>query len=206
VTAFSELTTYGTSLEKATKAMILLHGRGASSEDILSLAPHLCDDNFYVAAPQAMGNIWYPNSFMDEESANEPYLSRAIQSIANLIDEITKQIPTKDIYLAGFSQGACLSLEVSSRHAKQYGGIIAFTGGLIGKNIDAKKYQGNFHGTKVFISNGDKDPYIPLERSLASKELLEKMGANVSLKIYPGRPHTVSNDEIDFVKKNIITQ
>lgn len=194
---------HGKMITKASKALILLHGRGGSARSILNLADKFCDDQFYIAAPQAPNNTWYPQSFMAEEKFNEPWLSTSVECIKNLIDEIIKHIPRDHIYIMGFSQGACLSLEVSSRYAAKYGGIIAFTGGLIGSSINEKKYQGNFEGTKVFISNGDQDPFIPLVRSEESKTVMEKMGADVTLKVYEGRTHTITDDEISWVRKNI---
>lgn len=194
----------GVPLAQASKAIILLHGRGGTAEVILQLADKGWKEHFYIVAPQAPNNIWYPNSFLSEESRNEPYLSESVQNIKDLIDQMATRIPKDQIVIMGFSQGACLSLEISSRFAEKYGGIAAFTGGLIGRNIDENKYQGNFEGTKVLISNGDHDPFIPLIRSEQSKELMEKLGANVTLKVYPGRNHIITENEIEWVEKNIL--
>lgn len=205
MTAISEVLHQGPLITKASKAMILLHGRGGTAKSILSLTDKLCNDDFYVVAPQATNHVWYPYSFMEEEKANEPYLSMSVKGIKDLIDQTAKHIPKDQIYLIGFSQGACLALEVSSRFATKYGGIVAFTGGLIGSYINEDNYHGDFEGTKVFISNGDKDPHIPLIRSEQSKEVMEKMNAFVTLKIYENRPHTITLDEIKFVKENILS-
>lgn len=205
MTAISEVLHRGPSITKASRALILLHGRGGTARSILGLADSVCDDDFYIAAPQATYNTWYPYSFMEEEKRNEPFLSLSIKEIKDLIDQTAKYIPKQRIFIAGFSQGACLALEVATRFAAQYGGIVAFTGGLIGKTVDESKYQGNFVGTKVFISDGDHDPHIPLIRAVQSKELMEKLGANVTLKIYEGRPHIIVEDEIKFVKENVLS-
>lgn len=199
-----EILQQGIPLTQASKALIILHGRGGAAQEMLSLAQKCCDDQFYIAAPQAPGHTWYPNSFMSEEKLNEPTLSQSIRAIKELIEETAKHVPTHHIYLMGFSQGACLSLEISARFATKYGGVIALTGEFMGPTIDEKKYQGNLQGTKVFISNGDQDPFIPLTRSKESKKLMEKIGAHVTLQIYPGRPHIVSEDEIKWVRNNIL--
>ncbi len=191
----------GRQLEKASKAMILLHGRGSTAENILSLGNVFCDESFYIAAPQAANQTWYPHSFLVEESLNEPWLSSAVEVVKRLIDETSKHIPRERIYIMGFSQGACLALEVTARFAAKYGGVAAFSGGLIGKSIDEKKYHGDFEKTKVFIGVSDHDPHIPLERTEESKRILEKFGAEVTLKVYRGTDHTVRQDEIDCVKK-----
>lgn len=195
--------TQGPSVEKASKALILLHGRGGTAREILNLASEFCDESFYVAAPQATNNSWYPLSFMAEERLNEPWLSSSVEVVRRLIEETSVHIPKNKIFVMGFSQGACLTLESTSRFATQYGGIVAFTGGLIGHTLHSNKYKGNFGGTKVFIGNSDKDPHVPLERSQQTKILMEKMGAQVSLKVYPGMSHTVNQDEIESVNQFI---
>ncbi len=191
----------GKPLIQAQKAIILLHGRGANAEDIISLADEFCDETFYIAAPQATNNTWYPYSFLTPESENEPWLSSAVQTVKRLLEEISVYIPAEKIYISGFSQGACLTLEVTARYAIKYAGIIAFSGGLIGETIRIEKYQGNFDGTKVFIGNSDKDPHIPLIRSQESENLMKLMGADVTLKVYPGMQHTIIQDEIETVRK-----
>ncbi|HEV8051088.1 MAG TPA: dienelactone hydrolase family protein, partial [Parachlamydiaceae bacterium] len=194
----------GKKIEKASKAMIALHGRGGTAANILGLAHELCDDTFYMAAPKATNNSWYPNSFMSEDETNEPWLHSAVDTIQKLINETSRYIPKSQIYLMGFSQGACLSLEVSAREATKYGGIIAFSGGLIGKKIQKERYKGNYSGTKIFLGISERDPHIPLHRVDESRELTEAMGADVTMKVYPGSTHTINGDESSWVKKNII--
>jgi phospholipase/carboxylesterase len=191
----------GKPLAEAKKAIILLHGRGADAEDIISLADEFCDETFYIAAPQATNNAWYPYSFLSPESSNEPWLTSAVQTVKRLLEEITVYVPAGNIYISGFSQGACLTLEVAARYAIRYAGIIAFSGGLIGESIRTEKYRGNFEGTKVFIGNSDKDPHIPLIRSQESGNIMKQMGADVTMKVYPDMQHTIILDEIETVKK-----
>jgi len=191
----------GKSLSEAKKAMVLLHGRGGHAKDIIGLADEFIDDDFYVAAPQADNNTWYPFGFMHPESSNEPWLSSAVETVKKLLDEIEKYIPSKNIFILGFSQGACLTLEVASRYATEYGGVVAFTGGLIGEKVLTERYKGDFKGTKVFIGNSDIDPHVPVERSEESKKVMENLGAKVILEIYPNMPHTISQEEIQTVKE-----
>ena len=191
----------GEPLDRAKRAIILLHGRGASADDIITLANEFCDESFYIAAPQATNNTWYPNSFLTPESQNEPWLSSAVETVKRLIEETAKVIRLDRIYLMGFSQGACLTLEVASRFATKYAGVAAFTGGLIGEKVKPAKYKGDFAGTKIFIGNSDKDPHVPISRSEDSKRLMTELGAQVTLKIYVNMPHAIIQDEIDTVKK-----
>jgi phospholipase/carboxylesterase len=167
------------------------------------LADEFCDDTFYITAPQAPHQSWYPYSFMAPEASNEPYLRNSVETIKELIDRISAHIPHDRIYLMGFSQGACLALETTARMARPFGGVIAFTGGLIGQTLDERKYKGDFQGTQIFIGTSEHDPHIPLDRVQQSKTLLENLGAHVTLQVYPGSSHTITQSEIEWVKNTI---
>jgi len=194
----------GAPLVRATQAIIVLHGRGASAQDILPLAEQFCDEacqkTCYIAAPQATHHTWYPQSFMAPVQANEPWLSSAVETVKRLLDSIVEHVPSERLYIMGFSQGACLALEVATRFARRYAGVAAFTGGLIGAEIATERYQGNFDATPVFIGNSDRDPHVPVQRSEASKRVMESLGAAVQLKVYPNMPHTIVADEIAAVR------
>jgi phospholipase/carboxylesterase len=189
--------TAGKDLREAGKALILVHGRGASAEDILSLADHLPVKDFALLAPQAAGHSWYPYSFLAPPAQNQPRLGEALELLAGVVDDIVAAgIGKKDIFFLGFSQGACLALEFVARHATRYGGVAAFTGGLIGDRIYAENYKGDFAETPFFIGTGDPDAHVPVERVRATAALLRGMNAEVTEKIYPGRSHTIIADEI----------
>jgi len=196
-----KITEQGAPLKSAEKALILIHGRGAPPEDILSLTEFFNIDNTYVAAPEATHYTWYPYSFLAPAQENQPWLNSAISNLETLLSNIEKHIPKEKIYIMGFSQGACLTAEVTTRNAAKYGGIAVFTGGLIGEQIDHSNYKGNFDGTKVYISNGDHDPHIPLDRTEMTENIMKEMGANVLMEIFPGRSHTINMKEIERVKE-----
>lgn len=197
--------TAGTALEKAKKIAIMIHGRGASAESILSLSNHLDLDDFALIAPQAPGNTWYPYSFMAPDSSNEPAFSNAIKMLEGLVEDLVfKGFKSEQIFFIGFSQGACLSLEYATQHARKYGGVIAFTGGLIGEKINQDKYKGDFEGTKVFIGSSHKDMHVPLSRIEKSDELISNMGGNVKTLIFEDTNHTIRQQEVDWVNKNIL--
>jgi phospholipase/carboxylesterase len=190
----------GAPLDTAAKAIILLHGRGGNAEDILILADQFCDDTYYIVAPEATGNSWYPYSFLSPEHTNEPWLSSAIDIVRRIIDNISAYVSTDKIYLMGFSQGACLSLEVAARSPLKLAGIAAFSGGLIGDSVKPEKYKGDFGGTKIFMGSSDTDPHIPVRRVEESAGILGNLGADVMLRIYPGMGHTVSEEEVMEVR------
>lgn len=188
----------GLSLEKADKALIMIHGRGAGAEDILGLAEHLPVKDFALLAPQATGHSWYPYSFLAKPEQNEPWLGSALDMLATTVDGIVASGITKErIFFLGFSQGACLTLEFVTRNATRYGGIAAFTGGLMGDRIYTERYKGDFAGTPVFIGTGDPDPHVPVQRVHDSTALLQDMHAVVTEKVYPRMGHTINADEIE---------
>jgi phospholipase/carboxylesterase len=194
--------TAGKDLAAADRALILLHGRGGSAEDILSLAEHLPVDDYALLAPQATGHSWYPYSFLEPPVRNQPWLGSALDLLALLVQEVMAVGITRErIFLAGFSQGACLTLEFTARNAAHYGGVAAFTGGLIGDRIYTENYKGDFAGTPFFIGTGDRDPHVPLQRVDATVRLLRGMGAEVTEKVYPGRAHTIVADELEQAGK-----
>ena len=196
--------TRGKKIPGAKKALIMLHGRGGTAEDILGFAAHLNVDEYALFAPEATGNSWYPLSFLALPEQNEPWLSSAINLIKELVDDIIAGgIPADNIYFTGFSQGACLSLEFVARHAKKYGGIAAFTGGLIGNKIYQENYSGDFKGTPVFIGSSDPDMHVPVERIHATTQILQNMYADVTEKIYKNMGHTINEDEIDHANRLI---
>jgi phospholipase/carboxylesterase len=196
--------TAGKPLKEADKALILIHGRGADARDILGLASQLNVSEYSLLAPEATNNSWYPYSFLAEPEQNEPWLSSALDLLKEIVEEVTKHgISTENIYLLGFSQGACLALEFAARHAQKMGGIVALTGGLIGDKIYQENYTGDFNETPIFLGTGNPDPHVPVERVKESANILEKMNAQVHLKVYEGRPHTVSQDEIDVANQLI---
>lgn len=191
----------GVPLAEAKKAIIVLHGRGGTAGDIIQLAGEFADETFCIRAPAATGNTWYPHTFLAPEETNEPWLSSAVMTVKRLIDETSEKIAPESIYLMGFSQGACLSLEVAGRYPASFAGIAAFSGGLIGERIRPEKYKGRFNNTRIFIGNSDTDPHIPLARSTESAQLLKSMGADVLLRTYPGMAHTITKEEIEDVRR-----
>ena len=151
-------------------------------------------------APQAAGSAWYPNPFTAPIESNEPYLSAALAMITNLVERIEEQVPAHRMLLLGFSQGACLALEWCARNARRYGAIAGLSGGLIGPDGMPRDYPGNFDATPVFLGCSDVDPYIKKERVSMTAEVFQRMGAEVTARLYPGMGHTVSADEIEMVR------
>jgi phospholipase/carboxylesterase len=191
----------GEPIESAQAALLMVHGRGARAEDILTLADELNQPGFAYLAPQAAGNTWYPNRFLVPIEANEPWLSSALAFIGDTLAQmIASGIPSERIILLGFSQGACLALEFAARNAQRYGGIVGLSGALIGPDDSPREYAGSLAGTPVFLGCSDVDFHVPKERVHQTADVLRKLGGDVTERLYPNMDHTVSEAEIDFVR------
>jgi phospholipase/carboxylesterase len=161
--------------------------------------------DFALLAPQATGNSWYPLSFLARPSDNEPRLSSALKLLDDTVTEIVGNgISKENIYFLGFSQGVCLTVEFTARNATRYGGVAAFTGGLIRDKIYSENYQGDFANTPVFIGASCPDPHMPDELVYATSNILKQMNANVTKKIYDNMGHTINQDEIENANKLIL--
>jgi predicted esterase len=191
----------GAPLAAARLVVIMAHGRGADAGDMIGLAGALGVSDVAFVAPQAADHAWYPNRFMEPIASNEPWLTSALRKLESLVaDAAAAGFGAERIALAGFSQGACLSLEFAARHARRYAAIAGLSGGLIGPAGTPRDYAGAFDGTPVFLGCSDIDPHIPVERVRESAEVFRRMGAAVDERIYPRMGHTVNQDEIDAVR------
>ena len=196
----------GAPLAAARLVVIMAHGRGADAGDMIGLAGALGVSDVAFFAPQAAGHAWYPNRFMEPIASNEPWLTSALRKLESLVAEAAAAGFGADrVALAGFSQGACLSLEFAARHARRYAAIAGLSGGLIGPAGTPRDYTGAFDGTPVFLGCSDIDPHIPVDRVRESAEVFRRMGAAVDERIYPRMGHAVNQDEIDAVRA-LLTQ
>ena len=191
----------GAAVDAARVVAIVLHGRGATAEGILSLAHEFTAADVAYLAPQAAGHAWYPYSFLSPFEQNEPWLGSALRLLSEIVSSLQEQgVPPERVALMGFSQGACLATEFAARHARRYAGVAAFSGGLIGPPGTPLSYDGTFDGTPAFFGCSDTDPHIPLERVRESAAIYRRMGAVVDERIYPRMGHTIVADEIAAVE------
>jgi phospholipase/carboxylesterase len=192
----------GKSLADAAGVIILLHGRGGSAADILGLGQAISPSGWAMLAPEAAGHSWYPYSFLEPRERNEPYLTSALERVQTAVDSALRAgVPAEKIVVAGFSQGACLATEFVGRNPRRYGALLAFTGGLIGPLDAALELSGDLAGTPALLSSGDPDPHVPWARVAQSAELLSAIGGQISLRRFPGRPHTILAEEVDIARE-----
>ena len=198
----AELFTAGAPLGRARAAAILLHGRGGSAEDILSLGAEFDLADIAYVAPQAENHSWYPYSFLAPVAQNEPHLTNALATVEATLAHLARAgIAAERVALIGFSQGGCLALEYAARNAQRYGAVAGLSAGLIGPPGVPRDYPGSLAGTPVFLGCSDIDGHIPLERVHESRDVLGDLGAEVTERIYPGLAHTINADEIAHVVK-----
>jgi predicted esterase len=190
----------GATLDQAKAAVIMLHGRGSTAEDILSLSTEVAQREVAYLAPQAAGYQWYPNRFIAPLESNEPHLSSALAVVGDLVSHVEQAgVPPEKMVLLGFSQGACLALEYAARHAGRYGGVVGLSGALIGPPGTPRNYPGSMNGTPVFLGCSDVDFHIPVETVVKSAAVFRNLGGTVTERIYPGMGHTVNEDETVWV-------
>jgi phospholipase/carboxylesterase len=192
----------GAPFDRAKAAVVMLHGRGASAQSMLSLADAFAQPDIAYLAPEAPGSTWYPYSFMAPFAQNEPALSRALSIVGSTVDCLGEQrFAPQRVVLLGFSQGGCLALEYVARHARRYGGIVGLSAGLIGPAGTPRNYPGSLSGTPVFIGCSDVDAHIPLARVHETTQVLRRLGGDVTERIYPGMGHTINDDEVRQVRR-----
>lgn len=191
----------GTPLAHAKVAVVMVHGRGASADDILTLAPALSMLDVAFLAPQAAGGTWYPHGFMSPIAMNEPGITSGLRTISRAIETaVNAGIGRERIVLLGFSQGACLASEYIARQAQRFAGLAALSGGLIGPDETPRHYAGSLDGTPCFFGCSDTDGHIPASRVRESADVLRELGGDVTLRLYPGMGHVINEDEIIEVR------
>jgi len=192
----------GVPLEQAHAALVLIHGRGATADNILTLSPALDSPGFAYLAPQAGGHTWYPQSFLAPIQNNEPGISSGLQAIQDVLARVgAAGVPLERTVLLGFSQGACLALEFAARQARRYGGVVGLSGGLIGPDGTPRNYPGTLEETPIFLGCSDVDPHIPAERVRETADVMRRLNGQVTMRLYPGMGHSINDDEIAAVRK-----
>ena len=175
------------------KTVIMLHGRGATAHSIIQLEKQLPEAEYI--APQAANNTWYPRSFMEPVGSNQPHLDSALKKVHGLVEEASERVGKENVFLLGFSQGACLASEYVARNPDRYGGVIVFSGGLIGEEL--REHKGDMDRTPIFIGCSENDPHIPLERVERTAKVFEDLKADTEKYVFEGSYHGITDYELD---------
>lgn len=191
----------GAPLGAAAGAVVLVHGRAAPAYGMIELARTIAPPSLALLAPEAAGHTWYPERFLAPVPRNEPWLSSALRRLDRVLAGLGEYgIPPERTLLLGFSQGACLALEYAVRHPKRYGGIVGLTGALVGPPGTPRDEGGSFDGAPVFLGTSDADLHVPESFVREAADVFRRMGATVTLRVYPGMGHTVNGDEMSAVR------
>jgi predicted esterase len=176
---------------------VLIHGRGRTAAEMIGVAEQIGMPELHWRALRAPGGSWYPGSFLEPVEVNQPQLDQTMARVEAEVRTLEALgAPRRRIALIGFSQGACIACEYVRRHPARWGGLIAFTGGLFGPEGSTWDATGQLAGSPVLLTNSDQDEFVPWPRVEETAAVFRKMGADVTLKLYPGRDHRVSDDEI----------
>ncbi|WP_227132568.1 alpha/beta hydrolase [Halorubellus salinus] len=193
--------TAGADLADATAAVVCAHGRGATAQSMLQLTGQLGFDDVASLAPQAAGRTWYPNPFTAPRDSNQPGLDSALAKLDAVVGDAVDAVGREHVVVLGFSQGACLASEYVASNAARYGGLVVFSGGLIGPDVDVDQYATGgddpLAATPAFLGCDANDPHIDRERVHETTEVLRALGAEVDERIYDGIGHGVVEDELD---------
>ncbi|MFL6246119.1 MAG: alpha/beta hydrolase [Thermoanaerobaculia bacterium] len=185
--------------------VVMIHGRGADMNDLADLAPMLdaaggCRFVFpnapkpfepYLGMP--MGWTWFEGWPPQPES-----LAESRGEMLRFLDEITEKYPTPDgkLIVAGFSQGALMSLDTGLRTDRKLAGIICMSGGLYEAGLPDLSTRA---GLPVLIAHGTADDVVPVNYARRARRVLEDAGLDVEYHEYP-MSHQVAMEEAEVVK------
>ncbi len=190
---------YGVPINSARAVVVLVHGRGQSPEYMNEhVVARLGTGDVAFVAPAAASNSWYPNSFLAPLSDNQPGLDFTMQCLGAIGEELIHEgMPSQRIVWCGFSQGACAVSQFLTIAPRRWGGLIAFTGGLIGPPGSKWNFDGSFAGMPAYFSTSEADPFVPESRVRESAAQFAEAGANVTVEFHLGRTHEISDAEIN---------
>lgn len=202
---------YGASPQKATHAVILLHGRGGGPVSIAapfvsSLLTPATESKLCIIAPAADDRSWYPERFSDDRSKNEPYLNAAIERVEREVQQLEASGISRDkIMIGGFSQGACVIAKYIMTYPGRYWGIFILSGALPGMfSYVVNSLSGiedvDLRGTRVLVGCGDSDPLVNARAAKWTADIISQTGAAVDRRIYPGLLHSINDDEKSVLK------
>ncbi|MCL9814572.1 alpha/beta hydrolase [Natranaeroarchaeum aerophilus] len=194
------LITGGAPALAAETAVILIHGRGGTARGTIRLADDFYRHGVTFIAPQAERSRWYPYSFDQPFSRNEPWLTSAVDRVEAARDTAREiGIDAERTVFVGISQGACVLAEYLLRRPARYGGAFIVSGGVTGQDPAARQFDGSLDGTPVFVGCSDDDPYVPIDRVRSTTAAFERLGGDVTERIYDGLGHGLNDDEIEAI-------
>lgn len=187
----------GASRTAAKVTCIVVHGRGQTQQDMLDLVvSRVTTSDVRFVLPKSDGPGWYLARAVDPLTDDtRRQMQDGIDRITALIAAERAAAPEVPVLLCGFSQGACLAVEVVMRHPGIAAAACLFTACRVGAGTDDLPVAA-LNGLPVYTSCGDADPWIPATAHHHMIADLTRAGARVRADMFPGRPHEVTDTEI----------
>jgi len=182
----------------ADAVVVALHGWGATAQGVVNLAEPLAHHGVTVVAPEAKRSRWWPYAGSGPVERNEPHVSSAVRAVGGVLGDVAEWgLGPQRVVLFGFSQGASLACEYAARHPQRYGGVAAFSGGLLGPTVADRAFEGSLDGTPVLLGRGREDDRVDADGLDATARVLRELGASVTEREYEGVGHAVTDDGLD---------
>ena len=198
--------------ENCNKLIFILHGYGADSNDLFSIATYwqrfLPDAYFCVPnAPNSCqvnpaGFEWFDLM----QTNNETIIKESLVSLKKLEDTINKKINDlklehQKLILVGFSQGTMMSIQYAIRQKKKIAGVLGYSGKIYDYELFNKELISK---PKMRFLHGNIDEIVPIEEMYKSVDFLKQKDFDVDCKAYEGLGHSISpdglSDGLNFIK------
>lgn len=196
------------------RLVVLLHGYGADGNDLISLGRHWQDmlsDALFVSpnapdscAENPFGYQWFPLD-LKRTFSRVTGAPRAREVIVDFLTDLWAQtgLSARDTFLAGFSQGAMMALNVGLSLDEAPMGIVSFSGALIPPD---GLEQGHLPKPPVCLIHGDLDQVVDPRLSQEAAITLQAHGYDVSYHVSPGVAHGIAPDGLEFATNFILAQ
>lgn len=183
------------------RTLLLLHGTGADEFDLLNLGKAI--------DPEA--NLLSPRGLVDENGMNRFFVrfpdgSFDENSIQENVDELAAFVRKASVHYGfnlekviavGFSNGANTAGALLALHPDTLSAIVAFG---TTKAFAVSPTTPDLRGKRVFIANGETDPYSPAEKTAQMIAEFESFGAEVTVLMHPGG-HQISTDHVRTISE-----
>ncbi|MBL4645949.1 MAG: phospholipase [Hyphomicrobiales bacterium] len=186
----------GADAETAKIVCVFVHGRTQSPQEMIDqVVRHLDAPTTRFILPKSEGAGWYDARAIDPlTDTSKAEVKLALDTLQHTIECATTECPNATLVLAGFSQGACLSVEYVMRNGAWDGALCLFTGCRVGTTADDLP-RADMNGMPVYASCGDADPWIPVPPFQDMVQTLIECGARMRTEAFPGREHCVTATE-----------
>jgi phospholipase/carboxylesterase len=190
--------------------LLLLHGVGSNEHDLFGLVPYI-DPRFHIVsarapivmAPGAFG--WFnleisPRGIVaDIDQAKD-----SLEMLSRFIDELTESYEVDDsgVYLAGFSQGAMMSIAMMLSRPEQIRGVVAMSGRFPEQVLERELEPGALTGMPVLVTHGIYDSVLPIENGRELRRRLESLPVDLTYSEYP-MFHEVSAESLRDVSAGL---